>query len=211
MASSVYSFDVLTLINENNVNTICMKNSLGDPMYPLAATLRFWLIVKSVDDDIDWDWDRVVHCVKMGALLEHAMPFVLNLIKVAPEYGLILITCAKNTKCLSTILVEVAKLAGDVDEGLETLYDDYLKFGSVLIRKGARIDLQLLSPDTFYFQEWKLLLLNAEKGKTAATIVIGVYGKTCYKFPRDILKIIGRIVYESRFEWIDNVESNKKQ
>ncbi len=202
------SDQIVELVNETNVNTKCVYRVGGsgeNAMYPLNEAAH-----NSMCIDSEHNMHVVVHCFKMGAYLDTGYWILVRIISEKPLLW----------KQISAVALKYIRqppchlLLGDIYKEIRFVVDvltleergNRLSFlvdtGAELIKRGARIDVNSLK-SRYGCDMWVQLLLSAEKGKTAATIVIGVYSKTCYRFPRDILKIIGRIVYESRFEFYD--------
>ncbi len=213
----ILSNNIFELVNETNVNTKCVHNIVYNKEtaeYPLERA-----ICNYMNFDSEGTWLVVVHCFAMGAHLDTAGYMLRYIISREPlvwkRISAIAWKYKRQPPCndlLEKIYKEIHFVVDEVreDEERGNRHSFILETGVELIKRGARIDVNSLQ-SRYNTDGWKMLLESAAKGRTAATVVVGVYGKTCYKFPRDILKIIGRIVYESRFEWIDNVESNKKK
>ncbi len=85
--------------------------------------------------------------------------------------------------------------------------------GCHMLLAGTGFDVKLLHEENF--KNWRVILLIIEKCRVASTIIVGARMRNKWKMPRDILIMIGKLVYETRlnvsgWDYEEKESQNKK-
>ncbi len=202
---------IIKYVNETNVNTKCVARLsyahhayvVIIPTYPLRAAIAAYMEYRFLATH----WAIVVHCMNMGAYIESGGYALADLIANAKngEFKRLLELSKQHKqrfdiKTKKGILRRMRTKIVHFREPITVLRygesaDKLVKAGEELIRCGARIYIEWTD-----ITEWHNMLVTAERSRSVATTCIGMYKRSKWAIPKDILIMIAKMVYERRFE-----------